>query len=83
MLQESFDRNTKLISFRCIPEEYKSQVKNIIEDFEKQPFDAREFFNFIIEEGLGAFMDKATDFINTMKQGDQYWLTTIQRLALK
>lgn len=67
MLQESFDRNTKLISFRCIPEEYKSQVKNIIEDFEKQPFDAREFFNFIIGEGLGAFMDKATDFINTMK----------------
>ena len=67
MLQESFDRNTKLISFRCIPEEYKSQVKNIIEDFEKQPFDSREFFNFIIGEGLGAFMDKATDFINSMK----------------
>ena len=67
MLQESFDRNTKLISFRCIPEEYKSQVKNIIEDFEKQPFDVREFFNFIIGEGLGAFMDKATNFINTMK----------------
>jgi 5'-3' exonuclease len=67
MLQESFDRNTKLISFRCIPQEYKSQVKNIIEDFEKQPFDSREFFNFIIAEGIGAFMDKATEFVNWMK----------------
>lgn len=67
MLQESFDRNTKLISFRCIPQEYKSQVKNIIEDFEKQPFDSREFFNFIIAEGIGAFMEKATEFVNWMK----------------
>lgn len=66
-LQEQFDRNTKLISFRCIPEEFKSQVKNIVEDFEKQPFDGREFFNFIIENGLGGFMERATEFINFMK----------------
>ena len=63
-LQESFDRNQKLISFRCIPEEFKSQVKNTLEDFEKQPFDSREFFNFIINEGIGAFMAQATEFIN-------------------
>ena len=67
MLQEQFDRNTKLFSFRCIPQEYKSQVKNIIEDFEKQPFDSREFFNFIIGEGIGTFMTEATNFINYMK----------------
>ena len=66
-LQDAFDRNQKLISFRCIPEEFKSQVKNTLEDFEKQPFDSREFFNFIINEGIGAFMAQATEFINYMK----------------
>jgi hypothetical protein len=58
--------NTKLISFRCIPEEFKMQVKNTVEDFEQQPFDSREFFNFIIENGIGSFMSQATDFINYM-----------------
>lgn len=67
MLQEAFDRNTKLISFRCIPEEFKSQVKNSLDDFEKKPFDSRAFFNFIIDEGIGVFLAHATEFINYMK----------------
>lgn len=66
MLQEQFDRNTKLVSFRCIPEEFKMQVKNTVEDFEQQPFDSREFFNFIIAEGIGSFMTQATEFVNYM-----------------
>ncbi|MBO7696372.1 MAG: hypothetical protein J6T10_27355 [Methanobrevibacter sp.] len=66
-LQESYDRNTKLISFNCIPTEYHQIVKNALNEFKKEPFDGRAFYSFVIGNGLGAFLDKTTDFINIMK----------------
>lgn len=68
MLQETFDRNTKLISFKSIPQEYHKQVKDAIDGFEQNNFDARGFYTFVIDNGLGAFMDKITDFINIMRE---------------
>lgn len=67
-LQSAFDRNQTLISFRCIPEEYKQQVEAALKDFKVHPFDAREFLNFLIEEGIGAFMPHATEFKNVMSR---------------
>lgn len=66
-LQEAFDRNTKLISFNSIPTEFHSQVKNAVESFKPDDFDARLFYSLVIGSGLGAFLDKTTDFINIMK----------------
>lgn len=66
-LQEAFDRNTKLISFKSIPIEYQNQVMDAVNNFVPQDFDARSFYNLIIGNGLGAFLDKITDFINILK----------------
>lgn len=65
-LQESFDRNTKLISFKFIPIEYQKQVKEAVNSFIPQDFDKRNFYNFIFNNGLGAYLDKTNDFINTL-----------------
>ena len=66
-LQEAFDRNTKLISFKSIPIEYQNQVRDAVNNFVPQDFDARSFYNLILGNGLGAFLDKITDFINILK----------------
>jgi 5'-3' exonuclease len=66
-LQEAFDRNTKLISFKSIPIEYQNQVKTAVNDFKPDSFDARYFYTFVIENGMGSFLDKINDFINIIK----------------
>ena len=38
-----------------------------VNNFVPQDFDARSFYNLIIGNGLGAFLDKITDFINILK----------------
>lgn len=66
-LQEAFDRNTKLISFKAIPIEYQQAVKDAVNSFEAHDFDARSFYSFIIGSGMGCFLDKINDFINILK----------------
>ena len=66
-LQEAFDRNTQLISFKAIPLEYQKQVKDAVDNFQPGDFDARSFYNFVISGGMGGFLDKINDFINIIK----------------
>lgn len=66
-LQENLDRNTKLISFKCIPHEHKDEVRKALDAFNKEPIDAREMYNLVIGFGLGAFLPEITDFINNLK----------------
>lgn len=66
-LQEQFDRNTKLISFKSIPQEFHQKILNSLDSFKQEDFDARGFFNYMLDSGLGAFIDKTTDFINILK----------------
>lgn len=68
MLQEQFDRNTKLIAFKSIPVEYIPKVVNELDNFKKEPFENRELFNLVVNNGLGCFMSKITDFCQVMKQ---------------
>lgn len=66
-LQEAYDRNTKLISFNCIPIEFHNKVKTLLDEFKPEPMDGRAFFSFVIGNGLGAFLDKTNDFINILQ----------------
>ena len=66
-LQEAYDRNTKLISLNSIPTEFVSIVKNAVDSFKPEDFDARLFYSLVIGSGLGSFLDKTNDFINIMK----------------
>lgn len=66
-LQEAFDRNAKLISFKSIPIEYQQQVKDAVSNFKPEEFDSRSFYNFIIGGGMGCFLDKINSFITVLK----------------
>lgn len=63
-LREAFERNTKLISFDCIPVEFNSSVSNILDNWKPELFDSREFYNFIANNGLGAIFEELETFIN-------------------
>lgn len=66
-LRESFERNMKLISFDCIPQEFNEVVVNEINNWQYDDFKPREFYNFIVNEGLGSLFEITQEFIEIFK----------------
>lgn len=61
-LREAFDRNTTLISFDCIPLEYHQPVKDIVNNWVRGTFNGREYYNFLVDQGLGALFELSNEF---------------------
>lgn len=66
-LQEAYERNTKLISFNCIPHEFNAVVINALDSFVPQPFNGRELVNYVLSTSLGACMEDISECCNILK----------------
>jgi len=67
-LKETFERNMKLISFRCIPKDIENTILSVINNLTYDTVDTKRYFKFIQMSGLAGLMDTFTDYMNTVKQ---------------
>lgn len=67
-LEKEFERNMKLISFDCIPEEISFNINKAVNDWNSIPFDPKKTMNFLIENKLTAMFDDFEVFINIFQK---------------
>lgn len=63
-----WERNYKLISFDAIPEELTTEIANQLFSWQKGKFDAKAFYNFMLEHKLGSQIDYVADYVNTFSK---------------
>ena len=66
--KEEWERNYKLISFDAIPEELTTEISNQLADWQRGEFDARAFYNFMLQHKLASQIDYVTDYVNAFSK---------------
>ena len=63
-----WERNYKLIAFDAIPEELTNEITLQVNNWQRGKFDARAFYNFMLQHKLASQIDYVADFINAFSK---------------
>ena len=66
--KDEWERNYKLIAFDAIPEELSSAIVEQVNTWQKGKFDARAYYNFMLDNKMASQIDFVTDYINAFSK---------------